>query len=89
MTASLTANYTTPLDAKKNWSLTLNGVMVYTSSVSYQAKTTLPGLDKDAFDYSAFMADFWGNADVDRFYGGLSGFGESRLVPSTPMLDSP
>ena len=54
VTASLTANYTTPLDAKKNWSLTLNGVMAYTSSVSYQAKTTLPGLDKDAFGLSGF-----------------------------------
>ena len=84
VTASLTANYTTPLDAKKNWSLTLNGVMAYTSSVSYQAKTTLPGLDKDAFDYSAFMADFWGNADGDRFYGGLSGFGESRTRSFNP-----
>lgn len=84
VTASLTANYTTPLDAKKNWSLTLNGVMAYTSSVSYQAKTTLPGLDKDAFDYSAFMTDFWGNADGDRFYGGLSGFGESRTRSFNP-----
>ena len=84
VTAILTANYTTPLDAKKNWSLTLNGVMAYTSSVSYQAKTTLPGLDKDTFDYSAFMADFWGNADGDRFYGGLSGFGESRTRSFNP-----
>ena len=84
VTASLIANYTTPLDAKKNWTLTLNGVMAYTSSVSYQAKTTLPGLDKDTFDYSAFMADFWGNADGDRFYGGLSGFGESRTRSFNP-----
>ena len=84
VTTSLTANYTTPLYAKKNWTLTLNGVMAYTSSVSYQAKTTLPGLDKDTFDYSAFMADFWGNADGDRFYGGLSGFGESRTRSFNP-----
>lgn len=84
VTASLTANYTTPLDAKKNWTLTLNGVMAYTSSVSYQAKTTLPGLDKDSFDYSAFMDDFWGNADGDRFYGGQSGFGESRTRSFNP-----
>ena len=84
VTASLTANYTTPLDAKKNWTLTLNGVMAYTSSISYQAKTTLPGLDKDSFDYSAFMDDFWGNADGDRFYGGQSGFGESRTRSFNP-----
>ncbi len=84
VSASLTANYTTPLDAKKNWTLTLNGVLAYTSSVSYQAKTTLPGLDKNSFDYSAFMDDFWGNADGDRFYGGLSGFGESRTRSFNP-----
>ena len=58
--------------------------MAYTSSVSYQAKTTLPGLDKENFDYSAFMDDFWGNADGDRFYGGLSGFGESRTRSFNP-----
>ena len=85
LTASLTLNYTTPLDAKKNWSLTLNGAAGYSSSVSYQAKTTLPGLDKDSFDYSAFMADFWGNAQGDRFYGGLSGFGESRTRSFSPL----
>ena len=84
VTASLTANYTTPLDAKKNWSLTLSGAAGYASSVSYQAKTTLPGLDKETFDYSAFMTDFWGNADGDRFYGGQSGFGESRTSSFSP-----
>ena len=30
------------------------------------------------------MADFWGNADGDRFYGGLSGFGESRTRSFNP-----
>ena len=84
VTASLTANYTTPLDAKKAWSLTLSSVVAYSSSTSYQAKTALPGLDKDNFDYSAFMDEFWGNADGDRFYGGLSGFGESRTRSFSP-----
>ncbi|MBO4566960.1 MAG: outer membrane beta-barrel protein [Bacteroidales bacterium] len=78
LSGNLMLNYTTPLDAKKNWFLTLNGMASYSSALSYQARTTLPGLDKDTFDYSAFMADFWGNAAGDRFYGGLSGFGESR-----------
>ena len=85
LSASLTMNYTTPLDAKKNWSLTLNGAAGYSSSVSYQAKTTLPGLDKDSFDYSEFMSDFWGNTQGDRFYGGLSGFGESRTRSFSPV----
>ncbi len=69
-------NYTTPLDTGKKWFLTLSGSARYSSSVSYQARTTLPGLDKESFDYSAFMADFWGDAQGNRFYGGQSGFGE-------------
>lgn len=84
LTATVNANYTTPLDAKKNWSLTLSGYANYVSSVSYQARTTLPGLDKDNFDYSSFMADFWGNAAGDRFYSGKSGFGESFTRSFSP-----
>ena len=84
VTATVNANYTTPLDAKKNWSLTLSGYANYVSSVSYQARTTLPGLDKDNFDYSSFMAEFWGNAAGDRFYGGKSGFGESLTRSFSP-----
>lgn len=86
ISSSLVVNYTTPLDSKKLWSLTLSGSAAYSSAVSYQAKTTLPALDKDGFDYSAFMEDFWGNADGYRFYGGQSGFAESRtrsLAPTT------
>ena len=85
LSVGLTMVYTTPLDAKKNWSLNLNGAASYSSSASYQARTTLPGLDKDGFDYSAFMADFWGNAQGDRFFGGLSGFAESRTVSFSPQ----
>ena len=71
-------NYTTPLDAKRIWTLSLSGAAEYSSSVSYQARKTQSGLDKDSFDYSDFMSGFWGNAEGDRFYGGQSGFGESR-----------
>ena len=78
------ANYTTPLDAKKVWSLTLYGSAYYTYAVSYLAKTVLPGLDKDTFDYAGFMADFWGNAEGDRFFGGKSGFEESRMRTFNP-----
>ena len=69
--------YTTPLDSKKNWSLSTYQSVNYTYATSYQASTTLPGLDKDTFDYSDFMADFWGDSKGDRFYGGQSGFKES------------
>ena len=84
LSVSLYANYTTPLDSKKLWSLTLSGAAAFNSSVSYQARAALPGLDKDTFDYSGFMADFWGNADGDRFYGGQSGFAESNTRMFSP-----
>ena len=60
MTISSFINYSTPLDAKKNWFLTINGSFGYNTSVSYQTLKSLPGLDKDHFDYLAFMEDFWG-----------------------------
>ena len=85
LSGNLYANYTTPLDSKKLWSLTLSGSTAYSSAVSYQARAALPGLDKDAFDYASFMADFWGNADGDRFYGGQSGFAESNTRMFSPF----
>ncbi|MBO4585107.1 MAG: outer membrane beta-barrel protein [Bacteroidales bacterium] len=84
LTASVIVNYTTPLDGKKLWSLTFSSSSAYSSSVSYQAGSALPGLDKDTFDYSAFMADFWGSADGDKFYSGQSGFGESSTQSINP-----
>ena len=87
LSAGMFLDYTTPLSADKNWSLTLGGNAMYTSATSYQARTTLTGLDKDSFDYSAFMADFWGSADGDRFYSGQSGFGESRTHSFSPSAD--
>ena len=77
-------DYTAPLDSKKNWFLTLSFYGMYTSSASYQAKSTLAGLDKDTFDYASFMDGFWGNDEGDRFYGGESGFGESRTHTANP-----
>lgn len=83
------ASYTTPLNSDKSWSLTLGSSIMYTSSTSYQSKGTLPGLDKETFDYAAFMADFWGaDASGSRFYGGQSGFGESRTHTLNPSLDA-
>ena len=84
LTGSFIANYTTPLDSKKLWSLTISGSAAFNSSVGYQTRAALPSLDKDSFDYSDFMADFWGNADGDRFYGGQSGFAESNTRVFSP-----
>ena len=77
-------DFTTPVDSKKNWFLSLSAYALLSSSTSYQARRTLPGLDKDAFDYAAFMDGFWGDAAGNRFYSGQSGFGESRTLTVNP-----
>ena len=77
-------DYTAPVGSKKNWFFSLSAYAMLSSSTSYQAKSTLPGLDKDSFDYAAFMDGFWGDATGNRFYSGLSGFGESRTHTLNP-----
>ena len=81
---SFSSSYTTPLDAKKNWSLILGASASYSSSFSYQARSTLSGWDNDHFDYAAFMRDFWGDESGGRFYSGQSGFAESRTRSLNP-----
>ncbi|MCR5004100.1 MAG: TonB-dependent receptor family protein [Bacteroidales bacterium] len=49
----------------------------YTVNSTYQAKSTLAGLDKENFDYASMMASFWGDADGSEFYSGNSGFSTS------------
>ena len=83
--ASIYLSYTTPLDSRKWWFLSAGVSSSMLRSTSYQARGRLQGLDKDTFDYSDFMAGFWGGPDGDRFYGGASGFAESNttyVVPS-------
>ena len=81
---TLMVDFTAPVDSKKNWFFSLSAYSQFSSSTSYQARSVLPGLDKDAFDYAAFMDDFWGDASGNRFYGGQSGFGESRTHTLNP-----
>ncbi len=87
LNSAISVNYTTPLDSKKLWTMTLGGSAGISSSTSYQTSSTLPALDKDSFDYSEFMADFWGSSDGDRFYGGLSGFSESQMRSFSPSAE--
>ncbi|MBQ9660337.1 MAG: outer membrane beta-barrel protein [Bacteroidales bacterium] len=54
-----------------------------TGSTGYQASSRLPGMNLTAFDYNAFMADFWGDAHGSRFYSGQSGFAESRTLQTS------
>ena len=83
---SLSANYTTPLDAKKLWTLSLTSYLSYARATNFLAQGALQGLDKDEFNYSEFMADFWGDTSGDRFYSGQSGFKETLTQTFSPEL---
>lgn len=54
-----------------------NGDFNLSKTTSYQSKAPLAGINIDAFDYTSFMASFWGDEHGNRFYSGLSGFRES------------
>ena len=84
LNTQLYANYTFPLDSKKLWSLSLGTNLSFNAQTSYQAAGTVPGLDKDRFDYTSFMIEFWGDAAGSRFYSGQSGFKESLTTTFTP-----
>ena len=88
LSATLYSNYTTPLDGKKRFFLTLGLYGSARRSTNYQPTRTLDGLDKDSFDYSAFMESFWGNASGDRFYSGKSGFAESNTSTFSPSMSA-
>ena len=78
--SSLYSSYNTPLDSGKKWFLTfgINGSVI--RSTSYQPKGTLPGVDKDSFDYSSFMDSFWGDPKGNLFFSGKSGFFEGNTT---------
>ncbi len=83
---SMSVNYTTPLDSKKVWTLSLKSYFSYSRAANYLAQGVLPGLDKDKFNYSEFMDSFWGDASGSRFYSGESGFKETLTQTYTPEL---
>ena len=86
LTATLYSNYTTPLDGKKRFFLTIGLSGSARRSTNYQPTGALDGLDKDSFDYSAFMESFWGDGSGDRFYNGKSGFAESNTTTFSPSM---
>ena len=69
-----------PVGEKKRWTLEATIYGSLSSSTHYQATARRDGMDLLTFDYNAFMADFWGDASGSRFYGGQSGFAESRAL---------
>lgn len=79
-----------PLDKQKRLSFSVSPYISYGSNVNYQASGTLPGFDKDHFNYDEMMTRFWGNEKGDIFYSGKSGFAESRTTTfyfvATPKL---
>ena len=71
-------SYNRPLGKERKFTMTISGNVYFTGAHSYQAKSSLDGLDLDNFDYNTFMKSFWGNSRGDLFYSGESGFAESR-----------
>ena len=59
--SQLYASYNTPIDKDKKLNLSLNGRVNFSHNTSYQAKTKLPGIDVDNFDYDKLMTWFIGN----------------------------
>ncbi len=70
-------NLTIPLNKKKTVSISYSPYVSMRRSMGYQAEGILDGIDVAAFEYSDFMASFWGDASGNRFYSGESGFRES------------
>lgn len=83
---SVLASYTLPLDSKRIWTLSLDAGVFGNFATNYLAQGALAGLDPLTFDYSKFMANFWGNAAGDRFYSGKSGFKESSTLTISPTF---
>lgn len=86
-TAQASLTWRQPLGRQRRFTLNawLSGSL--SGSTGYQATSRLPGMDLLHFDYNAFMADFWGDAHGNRFYGGKSGFAESRTRQSSLSAD--
>ena len=77
LSASVYSGGEIPLTKDKKLKLELSMSVSESRAVSYQNSRKLAGLDVDSFDYTRFMADFWGDGSGDRFYSGQSGFSES------------
>lgn len=77
---SLYSSFSIPLAKSGKWRMNLSAGSTFNSTTSYQSKSAHAGLDADAFDYSVFMKEFWGDKTGDMFYSGKSGFVESSTI---------
>ena len=73
-------NMIAPLTKDGKLRLSLAGSFNAVRTISYQSKGTLNWINPDSFDYTDFMAEFWGDASGDKFYSGSSGFQESSTM---------
>lgn len=69
--------FNSPLGKSRMFNFSGNFSYRYVTGTSYQAESVRDGFNKDDFNYSEMMADFWGDKDGNRFYSGESGFRES------------
>ena len=69
-----------PLNEDRSFRLNLSANMSMTKSHSYQSIAQGRSIDLDDFDYRKFMDEFWGNANGEKFYSGVSGFKESSTT---------
>lgn len=67
-----------PFGKRKDLTFSFTGQFGMSRTHSYQTATRLPGIDLTDFNYTSFMARFWGNQNGDGFYGGQQMFKESR-----------
>ncbi len=71
-------NYSTPFGKEKKFKFSTHLSSNITALTSYQASSTLSGIDTQNFDYETLMNWFWGeDASGNRFYSGESGFRQS------------
>ena len=82
-----TLTYNQPFGKKKHWTFSTYLDASYRSDKGYQAVSRPDGMNIAEFDYTEFMAGFWGNPAGDRFYSGESGFSESRMNTLHYALD--
>lgn len=70
--------YSHPFSKNNHWVFSTDLDVKYVTEVSYQATTSLPGLDTEHFHYEELMSKMWGDASGNRFYSGDGGFAPSH-----------
>lgn len=76
---SVYLTYSAPFGKEKKFKFSTNLSSNISALTSYQASSTLSGIDTQNFDYESLMNWFWGeDPSGERFYSGESGFKESH-----------